>query len=98
VRRLLSLKQEADHHLHVRAVVLLIALLLQIAGLTVQPPADVPLTPLLADDPGTVDPRRTMPDMLVMSAIQFSHPVPLLITVKSENFPLHDAGLILPWY
>lgn len=82
----------------VGAELLLIALLFQIAGLAIEAPPDMPLAPFLADHPRAVNPWWSMPNVLVMSAIQFRYPVPLLIPMKRENFSLHNAGLILPWY
>jgi hypothetical protein len=70
-------------------MLMMLTRILQIAGLAVQAPTNVPLTPLFADNPGPIDPGGPMPDMLIVATFQFRDPVALFIPMKSKNFTLH---------
>jgi hypothetical protein len=48
-------------------------------------PAKMGLPPRLGCDPGAHLPRRIMPNMLIMTAFEFSHPVSFLIQVVAGN-------------
>lgn len=70
-------------------VLMMLTRMFKIAGLAVQAPADVPLAPFFADDPGPIDPGRPMPDMLIVATLQLRYPVPLIVPMKCKNFTLH---------
>jgi hypothetical protein len=49
------------------------------------------------DHPGAFDPRRIVPNVLVMTALEFGNPVFLLVRMKSRDLSLHalPAGELL---
>lgn len=69
----------------------LFVLTLKIASLAVQATANMPLTPFLAHDPGPIDPRWPVPDMLIVATFQLRNPMSLFVSMKCKNFSLHGV-------
>jgi len=49
---------------------------------------------IYGDDPRPVAPWWIMPDVLVMAAIQLSHPVLLIVLMEADNAALHGCSLL----
>ena len=49
--------------------------------------------------PGAIDPRRIVPNVLVVTALELGNPVPVFVSVKSRDLSLHalPAGEFLRW-
>ena len=58
--------------------------------------ADVRLPTLNCRDPMAVGPRRIMPDVLLVTALQISNPIQFFIQMKPNNFPRLTFKLSLP--
>ena len=55
----------------------------------VEPDAEPAAAALGGDDPRAALPGRVVPDVLVVSALQLGHPVPLRVLVKARDPTLH---------
>ena len=51
--------------------------------------ADVACPPLLRNDPRPVSPRWIVPDMPIVSALEFGDPVIFRVLMESNNAPVH---------
>jgi hypothetical protein len=62
-----------------------------VASLAIQFGTEASLPPFFRDHPGPYLPRRTVPDMLAVPAIEIGHPVVFLVLVKRNDFALHAS-------
>jgi hypothetical protein len=49
---------------------------------------------IYGDDPRPVAPWGMMPDMLVVAALELSHPVLLIVLMEADNAALHGRALV----
>jgi hypothetical protein len=63
----------------------------RIALAAVEHLANPALAPFGRRHPGSIDPRRMVPDVLAMSAGEIGHPISLFVLVQGDNGAIHAA-------